>query len=63
MIVRYFSDTNFKRLLTDFQFLVRIIKSYKGELEMSFRNNYFNLYFRGNNATRVSFKKNGEYKV
>jgi hypothetical protein len=63
LISRYFSDENFKRLRVDFQFLINIVKSFKGELEFSLRENYFNLYFRGNNAAKVTFKPDSKYGV
>lgn len=63
MIVRYFSEENLARLQNDFKFLVKIVKSFKGELEFSIRDNYFNLYFRGNSAAKVSFEQDGKYKI
>jgi hypothetical protein len=63
IIQRYLSEQNFVRLQSDFQFLIKILKSFKGELEFSLRENYFNLYFRGNNAARVMFKPNGLYHI
>lgn len=62
MISRYFSENNFKRLQIDFAFLFPIIRSFKGELDFSMRKDYFNLYFRGNSAAKVSFLKNGKYR-
>ena len=63
MVKRYFSEENFTRLQNDFEFLIKIIKSFKGELEFSIRDNYFNLYSRGNSATKVSFLPNGTYRI
>ena len=63
MISRYFDDENFDRFQKDFGFLNKIIKSFKGELVFSLRDNYFNLYFRGNNAAKVTFEQNGKYKI
>lgn len=63
MISRYFSEENFDRWRNDFQFLTKIYKSFKGELAISLRDNYFNLYFRGNNAAKVTFKPNGKYRI
>jgi hypothetical protein len=63
LIVRYFSEENLARLQNDFKFLVKIVKSFKGELEFSIRDNYFNLYFRGNSAAKVSFEQDGKYKI
>ena len=63
IIKRYFSDENFLKLKQDFQFLVKLIKSYLGELELSFREDSFNLYFRGNSAAKVKFNANKKYTV
>ncbi len=63
MINRYFREQDFIRLQNDFQFLPTIINSFRGELELSLRDNYFNLYFRGNNAAKVTFERNGRYKI
>jgi hypothetical protein len=60
---RYFSDENFERLQEDFHFLGRIFRSFKGELDLSLRENYFNLYFRGNSAARVTFESNDNYRI
>jgi len=42
---------------------MKIYKSFRGELEISLRDNYFNLYFRGNNAAKVTFKPNDKYRI
>jgi len=63
LVKRYFSDKKFVRLQNDFEFLIKIIKSFKGELEFSIRDNYFNLYSRGNSAAKVSFLTNGTYRI
>ena len=63
MINRYLNDDNFDRLRKDFQFLTKIVNSFKGELEFSLRDKYFNLYFRGNSAARVKFKPNRQYRI
>ena len=63
MVQRYFSDKNFVRLQNDFEFLIKIIKSFKGELVFSIRDKYFNLYFRGNSAAKVIFLSNDTYRI
>lgn len=63
MIQRYFDQDDFDRLQQDFVFLVDIIEGFKGELELSLRDGYFNLYFRGNNAAKVTFMKNNKYRI
>lgn len=63
MIKRYLDDDNLNRLVNDFQFLPKLINSFKGELEFSLRDKYFNLYFRGNSAARVKFIPNKQYRI
>ena len=63
MIKRYFSDEYFKRVKTDFAFLLKLIKESKGELDFSIRDDYFNLYYKGNSLAKVSFKKNKSYEI
>lgn len=63
MINRYFTEENFDRLQNNFQFLVKIVQSFKGELDFAIRDNYFNLYFRGNNAAKVAFRPKGKYRI
>ena len=62
-IKRYFDDQNFERIKKDFTFLIQIIQDFKGELELAFRENYFNLYYRGNSAAKILIKKNGYYEI
>ena len=62
-IKRYFDDQNFERIKKDFTFLIQIIQDFKGELELAFRENYFNLYYRGNSAAKILFKKDGYYEI
>jgi len=61
VIKRYIKD--FDRLKNDFSFLPHIIKSLHGEIELSLRENYFNLYYRGNSIAKVGFKPDGKYEV
>lgn len=63
MINRYFNEDNFARFLNDFSFLQKTFKAYKGELDISLRDQYLNLYFRGNNAAKIMFKANGIYEI
>ena len=59
---RYFNDENFKRLCEDFKFLVDKIKSYRGELDIRLRDNYFNLYYNGNSLAKVTPRSN-DYEI
>jgi len=63
MIKRYFSDGIFKRVNTDFAFLMTLIKNSKGELYFAIRDDYFNIYYRGNRLAKVSFRKNEGYEI
>ena len=63
IIQRCFSDGNLKRVKTDFAFLMELIKNSKGELDFSIRDDYFNLYYKGNSLAKVSFKKNETYDI
>ena len=65
IIKRYFSPENFKRMKGDFKFLLKMIKDkyYTGELDLSLRDNYFNLYYKGNSLAKVVFSKGNSYKI
>lgn len=53
----------FKRVVTDFAFLMKLIKNSKGELDFAIRDDYFNIYYKGNSLAKVSFRKNGKYEI
>lgn len=55
---RFFSDDKFTRLYNDFPFLIRKIKKYKGELDIRLRDDYFNLYYKGNSLAKIISRKN-----
>jgi len=60
---RYFSAENLERVCADFAFLVKKISDYRGELDLRLRDNYFNLYYRGNSLAKVTPVKDGCYDV
>jgi CRISPR/Cas system-associated exonuclease Cas4 (RecB family) len=62
-IVRYFDPTTFSKIKHDFDFLFPLLQGYFGEIEFSIRNNYFNLYYKGNSLSMVKCTKTGSYKV
>ena len=62
-IKRYFKDMYLKRIERDFAFLVQTIHDFKGELELAFRENYFNLYYRGNSAAKIVLKNDDYYEI
>ncbi len=62
-IRRYFSDDNLKRIKKDFKFLIRLIDTSFGEFDFAIRDNYFNIYYKGNSIAKVEPKKYDLYKV
>lgn len=62
MFNRGLSDDNFVRFKADFKFLFDRIRAECGELDLRLRDNYFNLYYRGNSLAKVEFKP-GDYLV
>jgi hypothetical protein len=64
VIRRYFSDHVFQPIKNDFAFLIDKIKQSGFELDLELRDNYFNLYCRGNSLGKVSYStKTGLYAV
>ena len=65
IIKRYFSPENLDRMKEDFNFLLKMInnKDYRGEFDLALRDNYFNLYYKGNSLTKIVFNKNDTYKI
>ena len=53
---RHLGDENFEKFLKDFDFLFKIIRNSKGELDLRLRGKCFNLYYQGNSLAKVSFK-------
>lgn len=62
-IKRYLSDKNLKGFEDDFSQLIEIIKDSNGELDLSIRANYLNIYYKGNSLAKISFKEQHKYKV
>jgi hypothetical protein len=63
IIQRYFSEENFVRIKKHFPFLLRRIKASLGELELSIRDDYFNIYYKGNSLSKISFKRYNRYQI
>lgn len=65
IINRFLNPTNFKRMKDDFEFLLKMIKDkdFRGELDLALRDNYFNLYYKGNSLAKVEFNKGNSYKI
>jgi hypothetical protein len=62
-IARQLSEADFKRMGSDFRELIDLVRKSKGELEIMFRGDYFNLYYQGNSVAKVAFHKSGAYRV
>ena len=62
-IKRYFSKDNFKRIKQDFKFLINLIDTSYGEFDFAIRDNYFNIYYKGNSLAKVKPKEDNFYKV
>ncbi len=63
VIKRYFSIDNLKRIKKDFKFLINFINNSFGEFDFAIRENYFNIYYKGNSLAKVEPKKDNKYKV
>jgi hypothetical protein len=63
VIKRYLDKDYLERLMNDFTFLPTILSNLHGEIEMSLRDNYFNLYYRGNSIAKVMFKSGDQYEI
>ena len=63
IIKRYFSPENLERVKDDFKFLLKMSKhkNCKGELDLALRDNYFNLYYKGNSLAKVEFTDDDTY--
>ena len=62
-IKRYFSAENLKRIKKDFKFLIKFVETSYGEFDFAIRDNYFNIYYKGNSLAKVEPKKDDIYKV
>ena len=62
-IKRYFSVNNLKRIKKDFKFLIKFVNTSYGEFDFAIRNDYFNIYYKGNSLAKVEPKKNSLYKI
>ncbi len=65
VIKRYISDrVAFEHIKSDFQFLVEKIKQSGFEYDLQIRDNYFNLYYKGNSVGKITYKRtHGHYEV
>ncbi|MBA7700412.1 hypothetical protein ES703_109126 [subsurface metagenome] len=63
IIMRYLSEKNLKRFEIDFKNLIKIVNNSEGELDIAIRENYLNIYYKGNSLAKISFNKLDKYKV
>jgi len=64
IIKRYFSEDIFNHIKTDFGFLIAKIIRSGFEYDLQIRDNYFNLYYKGNSMGKISYStKTQLYKV
>ncbi len=57
VIKRYLSESNVTRMEEDFKFLLGMIQGSHGEMDLALRDNYFNIYYKGNSLAKVEFQK------
>lgn len=64
MVIKHYLDTKrFERAKIDLPPLVRLINRSGGEYNLQLRENYFNIYYRGNSLAKVILNKNGTYSA
>jgi len=57
VISRYLSQTTFDAVKKDFGFLINKIKESGFEYSLQIRDNYLNLYYKGNSLGKITYKK------
>jgi len=60
IIKRYFSEDIFNTIKSDFAFLIKFILQSGFEYDLQIRDNYFNLYYKGNSLGKISFSSKTE---
>jgi hypothetical protein len=55
IIRRYFSDDIFNVIKDDFAFLVKKVIESGFEYDLQLRDNYFNIYYKGNSLGKVAY--------
>jgi hypothetical protein len=63
VIRRFFSQENLVRAKTELNYIIDTIMNSYGELDLSIREDYFNLYYRGNSLAKIVFKAKGLYQI
>lgn len=62
-IKRYLSEEFLGLFIRDFKNLIKIVKDSQGELDLAIRENYLNVYFKGNSIAKISLREPGCYTV
>ncbi|MFC1936459.1 hypothetical protein ACFLYP_02195 [Chloroflexota bacterium] len=62
-INRVLSEENLGNFIKDFKNLIKIVNNSQGELDLSIRDNYLNVYYKGNSLARIRFTKSGVYRI
>lgn len=64
-ISRFLDQENLERMKNDFEFLIDMFqgKDYTGEFDLALRDNYFNIYYKGNSLAKVEFCKDDKYRI
>ncbi|MBT4338725.1 MAG: hypothetical protein HOD63_09055 [Bacteroidetes bacterium] len=63
LINRIIKEEKLGKFKEDFGFLIDIINQSNGELDLSIRDNYFNLYYNGHNLSKIDFASNSSYRI
>ena len=64
VIRRYFSNESLLNTVAeDFKYLIRLVNDSYGEYVFQLRENYFNIYYRGNSLARIGLSTEGTYSV
>jgi hypothetical protein len=64
IIKRYFSEDTFNTIKSEFAFLIKLILQSGFEYDLQIRDNYFNLYYKGNSIGKISFSRETSlYKI
>ncbi len=63
IIKRYLSEEMLEEFKSDFSNVIKIVNNSYGELELAIRDNYLNLYSRGNSIAKINWRKHHRWEV